>query len=401
MVGGPWNNLRINWINLSCAVSDEICDGWDNDCDYISEEGLGYSFYNGPAGTEGKGECRAGYKDCVGGTYIITTSQVTPIKEDCFNGKDDDCDGKTDGADTEDCLVIPPSNANGTVSYENCAFFGFARDYENSSYYPPISFNITNETEVSTLMTSQGTVDLSYNFLKNISEYGLNLGNHSVVMFFSGNNGTLFYSKPPANFTIYNETCNGKDDDCNTRVDEGFQCAQGTSGCASDCTFLPSTPSFCKDYTTKAQCEDVANNSQIARDSVLEGDTCGTTWQETIDEEICDVNKECSCMWNATTGSCFGYFKRAEDCPEGKEEGNCIVEITAENRCTTEEKSLYYFYNSTWDSLTMPVPSDCIDEEETFPCYFEKLSFFSAREFLISLIVLVGVCIILLKKRRA
>ena len=66
-------------------------------------EGATQDCYDGPAGTPGVGECKMGKKTCHSGQFGACEGQVLPKAEDCTNGKDDDCDGKTDKADKSDC----------------------------------------------------------------------------------------------------------------------------------------------------------------------------------------------------------------------------------------------------------------------------------------------------------
>jgi len=56
--------------------------------------------YDGPASTEGKGECKAGAQLCnaMGTGFDPCQGQVLPAKEVCLNKLDDDCDEKTDEA---------------------------------------------------------------------------------------------------------------------------------------------------------------------------------------------------------------------------------------------------------------------------------------------------------------
>lgn|GEM_PF-869291 len=81
---------------------DEDCDGTvDNGCD--CNDGDSRPCYGGPDGTEGVGECKGGTQSCSGGSWGACEGQVLPQAENCSDSLDNDCDGLTDTADSEDC----------------------------------------------------------------------------------------------------------------------------------------------------------------------------------------------------------------------------------------------------------------------------------------------------------
>jgi hypothetical protein len=70
----------------------ELCDGKDNDCDTVVDEGNPES--GGGCGTGEPGVCAAGTEQCIGGG-LQCVANTSPSGEQC-NGLDDDCDGSTD-----------------------------------------------------------------------------------------------------------------------------------------------------------------------------------------------------------------------------------------------------------------------------------------------------------------
>ena len=87
-------NAKIECVQNQQSTG-ETCNGKDDDCDGQTDE-------NNPGGgancnTGLKGECAAGTQQCSGGT-LSCQQNVNPKSEIC-NNKDDDCDGQTDEGD--------------------------------------------------------------------------------------------------------------------------------------------------------------------------------------------------------------------------------------------------------------------------------------------------------------
>ncbi len=89
-VGGSWDDCTGH-----VGPSDESCDGFDNDCDGATDEGcLCAAGDTRPCGTD-EGVCTQGDQTCVGGSWSGCEGAVGPKPETC-DGEDDDCDGMTD-----------------------------------------------------------------------------------------------------------------------------------------------------------------------------------------------------------------------------------------------------------------------------------------------------------------
>lgn len=73
----------------------ESCNNLDDNCNGVIDEAVTQACYTGPAPTNGVGVCHGGTQTCNSGAFGGCAGQVLPAAETC-NGLDDDCNGLVD-----------------------------------------------------------------------------------------------------------------------------------------------------------------------------------------------------------------------------------------------------------------------------------------------------------------
>jgi hypothetical protein len=204
----------------------EICNGIDDDCDGIVDEGLSRACGNMV------GACRLGTQTCVGGQFGACTGGVGPASEIC-NGTDDDCDGMVDNGclcrmgETRPCYGGPQGTAeigpckagtqsctvaNGQASWGGC-----------TGQVLPVAETCNNLDD-----DCNGRVDDG--ITRGCGTSAIGECRRGAETCAAGGWGACVGAVNPAP-----EDCDGGDEDCDGVIDDGCACRNGTTmGCGSN-----------------------------------------------------------------------------------------------------------------------------------------------------------------------
>jgi hypothetical protein len=199
--------------------SEEACNGFDDDCDGLVDEGCEcVTGDTRPCGSN-VGECQEGTETCDNGTWSgVCAGEVGPALEVC-NGLDDDCDGVIDdgnpGGGGSCSTGLSGICEAGTLTCEN----GGLVCSQNTSATTEVCNGLDDDCDGVIDDGNPGGGGSCSTGLSGICEAGT----------LTCENGGLVCSQ---NTSATTEVCNGLDDDCDGVIDEDFPvgsaCVVGT-----------------------------------------------------------------------------------------------------------------------------------------------------------------------------
>jgi len=308
-LGGKWGNCTSD-----CTPKTEECNGLDDDC-------------NGTVDQDSQGKqltkvCDAGGKvgtqTCTAGSWGSCVADCTPKTEEC-NGLDDDCDGKVD-QDSAGKPITKVCDSSGKVGTQTCTAGSWGSCVADCTPKTEECNGVDDDCDGKIDQDSTGKA------ITKICDASGKTGTQTCT---AGAWGNCVCNNPEV------EVCNGKDDDCDGKVDEDdtgkalkrscdTACGPGTEVCVNGAFEQCNAP-----QPSVEKCDGVDNDCNGKVDDGFDcakgsTDKCGT------DVGLCDFGTklcDATCKW----GACLGGVVPATEVCEGTKDEDC--DGTVDNGC--------------------------------------------------------------------
>ena len=216
---------------------EESCNNLDDDCDGKTDEGLSRSCYSKALGCSRQndtnyvciGTCQAGQQTCSAGKWGLCSGEVPPQAEVC-DGKDNDCDGKIDNGVTAPSCSLKQGvcggkqkRCGGEKGWLPCTSADYGSNFEAKETRCD---NLDNDCD--------GEVDKLISrtcYTGQPGTQGKGICKSGTQVCSKGTWGTC-----TAEIVPQTDTCNGKDDDCDGKIDN--LSAEVCDGKDNDCNGL-------------------------------------------------------------------------------------------------------------------------------------------------------------------
>lgn len=282
-------------------ADDSSCNGVDDDCDGPIDEN-----YVPQVVSCGSGACAAtGTTSCVAGNESVSCTAGTAGSQDSVcNGIDDDCNGEVDedfSAQSSTCGV----GACASSGQQSCIDGAVSDSCQPRE--PLLDDNTCNGLDDD----CDGGVDEDY--VVAATSCGRGTCQRTGVMLCS--DGATHDSCEPGVASLLDETCNGRDDDCDGRVDENYVPAHVSCGTGA-CTAVGSTA--CIDGQITSSCVAGTGTSDVVCNGI-DDDCDGDADEDAVAEPtVCGVGACASagvrtCANGAPSDSCIPGMPAAAD----------------------------------------------------------------------------------------
>jgi hypothetical protein len=213
------------------APIQEVCNGIDDDCNGLVDDGISCSCIDGQTEKCGSnvGECKQGTRSCSGGQWGQCVGEIGPNPEVC-DGKDNNCDGQVDNGIVLACGKSATSPCQ--LGVQLCVNGALTACQGNVDPSPEVCDGVDNNCNG--LIDEPGVCECTNGDMRACPGVGACSGGYQRCD--NGRWGTCTGAATPSP-----EVCNGIDDDCDGLIDNNVTqlCGSDTGECrmgAQTCT---------------------------------------------------------------------------------------------------------------------------------------------------------------------